>query len=186
MALFQHRVAGGDAASAPVVAPAAASAASLGAFKNNLSNITQSLASSIPFPRPARAATATGPMSQEAYQQVRPGPLPSPPTLTSLEALSSVYFIRGGAYRTWLRDRGLHPRPLSAPCTDPPCPLCVRAGHAVARRGGRPARALADRILGRLLHRRSGGCQGAHAGRLLKDGQGAAGVERRGSIKLTG
>jgi len=66
MALFQHKLAGGDAASAPVVAPAAASAASLGAFKNNLNSITQSLASSIAFPgRAGVKPAAVGPQAQQ-------------------------------------------------------------------------------------------------------------------------
>ena len=73
VAVYQHRLAGGDAASAPMVAPsaavAAATAASLGAFKNNLNNITQHLASSISFagaPQPGRR----GP-DNPAFDQVR-------------------------------------------------------------------------------------------------------------------
>ena len=65
MALFQHKLAGGDAASAPVVAPAAASAATLGAFKNNLNSITQSLASTIAFPRAGAKPVALGPQAQQ-------------------------------------------------------------------------------------------------------------------------
>mmetsp|Transcript_28777 Transcript_28777/g.63416 ORF Transcript_28777/g.63416 Transcript_28777/m.63416 type:complete len:903 (+) Transcript_28777:134-2842(+) len=47
MALYQHKVSGGDAASAPIVAPAAAT--NLGAFKLNMNNLTQ-LAATINFP----------------------------------------------------------------------------------------------------------------------------------------
>ncbi|GAX83739.1 hypothetical protein CEUSTIGMA_g11164.t1 [Chlamydomonas eustigma] len=66
MALFQHKMAGGDAASAPIIAPVAATAASLGNFKNNLNSITASLTSSIPFPRAKGAPTAlSGPEAQQ-------------------------------------------------------------------------------------------------------------------------
>lgn len=65
-ALYQHRMSGGDMSSAPMVAPAAAAAAataaSLGAFKNNLNNITQTLASSISFSTQQLAMTARRPM----------------------------------------------------------------------------------------------------------------------------
>ena len=73
MALFQHRMAGGDEASAPVIAPPSVSAASLDTFKSNLNNLTQSLASSIPFPRGNKPASSGAPMTHEQHQQVRVG-----------------------------------------------------------------------------------------------------------------
>ena len=89
MALFQHKLAGGDAASAPVVAPVAASAATLGAFKNNLNSITQSLASTIAFPRAgARPAAALGPQAQ---QEVRMGAHEEPYIKAFKPYLSAIF-----------------------------------------------------------------------------------------------
>lgn len=68
MALYQHKQAGGDPASAPLVAPAAvASAATLGAFKSNLNQITAQLTSTMSGRR-APGGAAPG-QSQDAYNQ---------------------------------------------------------------------------------------------------------------------
>ncbi len=74
MALYQHRMSGGDVATAPVISPViplpAASAATLGAFKSNLSSLTTSITTAFPGAirgRTGSAAPAPPALGQEGY-----------------------------------------------------------------------------------------------------------------------
>ena len=104
MALYQHRMSGGDVASAPVIAPVppAASAATLGAFKNNLSNLTTSLTTAFPGAAArgktaAAASSAAAPaLGQEGYSAALlsrvsgqpPGGVRNPSTMAFTDAMS--------------------------------------------------------------------------------------------------